>query len=538
MKQKVSDMMATLWFGGTFYTMNREGEKVDAVVTERGIIKALGNVSQLEQTFGSEITEKVNIKGGFAYPGFVDSHLHMIGHGERLIRLDLSEVDSAMTMKELLMKKVEEAEAGDWIIGEGWNENNFSDRKIFHFTELDEIAPEHPMLLKRICRHALLANSKAMELAKVEIETPDPQGGVIVRDTDSLPTGYFLDEAQELIKKAVPEDSRQYLHKALTKSVDDMLQLGLVGGHTEDLSYYGSPDRPLQAFEEVIDGQKRKFRAHLLVHHLVAKTVEQEFAKKFSEHPYIELGAVKMFADGALGGRTALLSSPYNDAPETNGVAIHSEEELAEIIKFARSIKRPVAIHTIGDLAVEYALNAIEKYPLIGELPDRLIHVQVLRPELVERMKRLPLILDIQPSFVAADFPWVEERLGYDRLPLAFAWKALLDHGFVCAGGSDAPIESVNPLVGIHAAVTRRKLSEDHEGYMPDQKLTMFEAIQLYTSGSAAAINKQDQFGLIKEGFAADFTILEKDLFELKGNDIIEANPIMTVVDETIMYEQ
>ncbi|WP_216828949.1 amidohydrolase [Alkalihalobacterium elongatum] len=530
--------MATLWYDGTFYTMKEEDEKVEAVLTKDGVIKAIGNVTDIERNFEREITKKISINGGYAYPGFVDSHLHMIGHGERLIRLDLSEVNSALKMKDLLLEKVNEAEAGDWIIGEGWNENNFSDRKIFHFTELDEIAPNHPMLLKRVCRHALLANSKAMELADVKVETPDPQGGVIVRDTDGQPTGYFLDEAQELIKQVVPEDSKHYLHKALSKSVDDMLKLGLVGGHTEDLSYYGSPDRPLQAFEEVIDGNKRKFRAHLLVHHQVAKTVEEEHTSKFKDHPYIELGAVKIFADGALGGRTALLSAPYNDAPDTTGVAIHSEEEFGEIVQFARSIKKPVAIHTIGDLAVEYALNALEKYPLIGELPDRLIHVQVLRPELVERMKKLPLILDIQPSFVATDFPWVEERLGYERLSLAFAWKSLLDNGFVCAGGSDAPIESVNPLVGIHAAVTRRKLTEDHEGYLPNQKLSMFEAIQLYTSGSAAAINKQDKYGIISEGYAADFTILEKDLFSLKGNNIIEANPIMTVVDETIMYEK
>ncbi|OLO40478.1 amidohydrolase [Alkalihalophilus pseudofirmus] len=530
--------MATLWHGGTFYTMKIENEKVEAVLTDKGVIKAIGNVADLEKKYQSEIVGRVNIHGGFAYPGFVDSHLHMIGHGERLLRLDLSEVQSAMKMKKLLLEKVNEAKEGEWIIGEGWNENNFSDRKIFHFTELDEMAPNNPMLLKRICRHALLANSKAMELANVKEETVDPQGGVIVRDTNGQPTGYFLDEAQELIKKVVPEDSADYLHKALTKSIDDMYQLGLVGGHTEDLSYYGSPDRPLHAFRQVIDGHSRKFRAHLLVHHQVAETVEKNLSRLFDNHPYIELGAVKVFADGALGGRTALLSNPYNDAPDTNGVAIHSQEDLDEIVKVARSMKKPVAIHVIGDLAVEHALNAIEKYPLVGELPDRLIHVQVLRKELMERMKKLPLILDIQPSFVATDFPWVEERLGYDRLSFSFAWKTLMNYGLICAGGSDAPIESVNPLLGIHAAVTRRKVTEDHGGYLPEQKLTMFEAIQLYTTGSAAAINAQEHRGLIQEGFLADFTILEKDLFQLKGNDILEAKPLMTVVDETIMYDQ
>ncbi|WP_209122148.1 amidohydrolase [Alkalihalobacillus sp. BA299] len=530
--------MATLWYGGTFYTMKKEGEQVEAVLTDRGKIKALGTMNELESQFESEITKRVNIDGGFAYPGFVDSHLHMIGHGERLLRLDLSEVQSADRMKELLMEKVNEADEGEWVIGEGWNENNFSDRKIFHYTELDEIAPNHPMLLKRICRHALLANSKAMELANITKETVDPQGGVIVRDTNGQPTGYLLDEAQELIKQVVPEESADYLHKALTKSIDDMLRLGLVGGHTEDLSYYGSPERPLRAFNQVIDGQTRKFRAHLLVHHQVAKTVQHQFEASFKNHPYIELGAIKIFADGALGGRTALLSSPYNDAPDTNGVAIHSEEDLLEIVKLARTMKKPVAIHTIGDLAVEYALNAIEKYPLIGELPDRLIHVQVLRSELIDRLKKLPVILDIQPSFIASDFPWVEERLGYDRLSLSFAWKTLLNEGLVCAGGSDAPIESVDPLLGIHAAVTRRKVSEDHIGYLPEQKLSMFEAIKLYTSGSAAAINAQDRLGLIDKGFMADFTIFEKDLFQLDGNAIIEANPIMTVVDETVMYSQ
>lgn len=528
--------MGTLWFNGTFFTMREEGESIEAVYVESGKIRATGKKKDLEQQFSKTITRRHDLKGAYVYPGFVDSHLHLIGHGEKLVRLDLSEVESAEEMRHCLEQKRSETEKGEWLFGEGWNENNFVDRKIFHRQELDTIAPDRPMFLTRVCRHAALVNSEALRLAGISSETEDPVGGVIVRDNDGEPTGYLLDAATELVKSVIPNVTEGYLQRALEMAVDDLFRVGLVGGHTEDLHYYGGFIQTLTQFLRVIEGGKRKFRAHLLVHHGAIAEMEEQGFDRGEVTPFIELGAVKIFADGALGGRTALLSSPYTDDPSTSGVAMHSADDLHSIVRAARKQNRPVAIHTIGDGALDMALTALEQFPLqTGR--DRLIHVQVVDESLLNRMQKLPLVLDIQPRFVAADFPWVMERLGQERLPYSFAWKTLLKKGLHCAGGSDAPIEPVDPLLGIHAAVTRKKIGENHGGYVPNEKLTAFEAVKLFTEGSAYAIEKENDRGKIEKGYVADFTILNQNLFTIDADAIPDTKVIMTVVDDTVMYE-
>lgn len=522
--------MKTLWYGGTIYTMEKEGEKVEALLVENGKIIDTGKVEDLRPLAGNEI----NLNGAVLYPGFVDSHMHMIGHGENLGRLDLSDVTSSAEMRDRLQAAVTDHPANEWFIGEGWNENNFPDRKIFSRYELDEIT-QSPVVLKRICRHAMVVNSKALELAGITKATPDPEGGVIVRDEHGEPTGLLMDEAMELVKSVLPDFTAEYLERALERTIVDLTAKGITGAHTEDMGYYGDYRKPLNAFKKVI-GNHRKFRAHLLRHHTVFEDMMVDEAT-YNE-PWIEPGPMKIFADGSLGGRTALLSQPYSDQPSTNGVAIHSDEELHRLVALARKHGEAVAIHMIGDLAVEKALSAIEAHPAPEGKRDRLIHVCILREELVERMEKLPVVLDLQPSFVTSDFPWAADRLGQDRLNWAYAWKKLLDRGLLCSGGSDSPIEDVDPLKGMYAAVTRRLPGEKHGGYLPEEKLTRFEAIRLYTVGSAEAICKEDVRGLVKKGYDADFTVLDRDLFEAEPETFIQAKVKMTVIDGDVVYQQ
>ncbi|MED1861960.1 amidohydrolase [Fictibacillus nanhaiensis] len=526
--------MGTLFYNGKIYTMANEGEYIEAVYVENGHIIKTGKEIHLSDTFSEHITKRIDLNGNVMYPGFVDSHLHLIGHGEKLIKLDLSELTSAEEMEHALREKADTLPSDEWLIGEGWNENNFIDRKIFHRQELDEISGGRPVLLSRVCRHAFLANTQALELAGITKETIDPPGGIIVRDKDGEATGLLHDSAAELVKKVVPEGSQNYLNQALKTSIKHLLSLGLTGGHSEDLSYYGYVERPLSAYRSVIDGEEIKFRAHLLVHHEAFEDFKN--VKKEYELPFVEYGALKIFADGAFGGRTAWLSHPYNDAPETSGVSIHGDYELAKLVQKARDHHMNVAVHTIGDMALKQTIEAIKHKPA-KEGRDRLIHVGLVDDELIADMKQLPAILDIQPGFVASDFPWLIERLGTERIPNAFPFRRLLDEGLICAGGSDAPIEPVNPLLGIFAAVTRRKPGETHEGYVPEQKLTMFEAISLYTIGSASAIMQEHVKGMIKEGYLADFTVLDRDLFSISEDEILESKVMFTIVDGDIVYE-
>ena len=379
-----------------------------------------------------------------------------------------------------------------------------------------------------------LVNTKALNLAGITKDTADPADGVIVRDENGEATGFLLEGAQDLVLDIIPEPTEQMLTEALQTSVKDLLSLGLTGAVTDDLGYYGDYKNPLQAFKNVI-GIDKNFRAHLLRRSSVFKQSMEE--KAVYDEPWITPGEMKFFIDGALGGKTALLSEPYTDTPQTSGIAVHSDEEIDELVALARSYGEAVAVHIIGDEAVEKILDAIEKYPVSDGKKDRLIHVNVLRTDLVERMEKLPVVLDIQPIFVSSDFPWVMDRLGENRLDWAYAWKKLLDRGFICGGGSDAPVEEVDPLLGIYAAVTRRKPGETHEGYLPDEKLSRFESVSLFTTGSAATIGKSTERGKLAVGYDADFTVLDKDLFEVEEEEILAATVQLTVVAGEVVYK-
>jgi predicted amidohydrolase YtcJ len=526
--------VGTFYHNGTIYTMTIDGDQCEAVYVKDGIIVKTGTTEELLNHYASDITQTVDLEGNVMFPGFVDSHLHLIGHGEKLIRLDLSEMTSAEEMEIALRDAAKNLEKDEWLLGEGWNENNFIDRKIFHKHELDLISEGRPVFLSRVCRHAFLANSKALELSGITNETPDPAGGIIKRDAYGEPTGLLHDSAADLVKKIVPQVSQDYLNKALKTSIEHLLSLGLTGGHSEDLSYYGNVERPLNAYKTVFEEENIKFKAHLLVHHEAL----DEFKKieKNYQLPFIEFGAMKIFGDGAFGGRTAWLSQPYNDAPETSGVYIHEDDELLDLLQKARKENMNIAVHTIGDMALNKTIEVIKKCPPLDGA-DRLIHAGLVSESLIAEMKQLPVILDVQPGFVASDFPWLIERLGTERIPYAYAFRTLLDEGIVCAGGSDAPIEPVDPLLGIYAAAARRKPGESHEGYVPEQKITRHEAVGLYTYGSAAAIGQNHIRGFIKEGYAADFTIFDRDLFKVPIEEILDAKVRYTVVDGKIAYK-
>lgn len=531
--------MGTLWHGGTIYTLQTAIDKEEAIYVENGKIKDLGKVEKLRTVYKNEIISEIDLNGGFMYPGFVDSHLHMIGHGEKLIRLDLSEMRSKEEIFSSLYERVKKTNKGEWIIAEGFNENLFKDKTVFHKSELDMISLEHPILLTRVCRHAMVVNSVALKLAEVDEHTPNPDGGVIVKDEEGIPTGYLVDQAQELVKAIVPNVSYEFLTNALSYSLEDLLQKGFVGAHTEDLNYYNGFAETFQTFLNLIDGVENKFRVNCLVHHEVVDEMHEIGYQFGSVSPFVQLGAMKIFADGSIGGRSALLKEPYSDAHETNGVAIQSLEELKQLVLKARIYDMPVAIHAIGDLALQYVLDAIESHPVKNGLRDRIIHAQIIDVELIERLKRLPVVLDIQPRFVATDFPWVVERLGIERVRMSYVWKTFLKEKLLCAGGSDAPIEPIDPLLGIHAAITRRKPEEDHEGYNHEERLTPYEAIQLFTLGSAFAIGEENSRGIIAKGYLADFTVLDRDILNFRHPDeILEANVLKTIVDNSVMYER
>lgn len=527
--------MGTLWHNGIIRTMEHARACAEAVFTEDGRIVDVGDLQSLEKAYKPRILSNVDLQGATMFPGFVDSHAHMMAFGQNLLRLNLS---SATSSRQLLSELENEAATlgdGEWLIGEGWNDNHFSDQHMIRKEELDERFPDRPVMLTRICRHAMIVNSKALQLAGLNRSTPDPSGGVIGKDEEGELTGLLLDEAQDFIQRVAPAPTEASLEKALTVAFDHMVQTGLTGVHTEDLAYYGSFSRVLRAYRNTFDEEKRKFR----VHHLVNDHVLADFlASEQTSSDFQTFGAVKIFADGALGSHSAWLLEPYTDDPGNRGVAIYSPGALKAAVKRIREKEMTVAVHVIGDAALAYTLDAIEAHPPPEGKKDRLIHVQIASETLIRRMRQLPVVLDLQPRFTVSDFPWVKKLLGRERLSYSYAWKTLLQNGLVCAGGSDAPIEPPAPLLGLHAAITRRKPGETHVGFLPDEKLSAFEAVQLYTRGSAKASGDDAHYGWISPGYYADFTVLDSDPLSMEDPDeLLRMKVVYTVVDESIMYE-
>jgi len=525
--------MKQLWYGGTIYTMEKENETVEAVLIEDDKITAVGHLEELSE----QADIKIDLQGAAMYPGFVDSHLHMIFQGEKLIRLDLAKAASAEEMLEMIKEAAASTPEDKWLFGEGWNENNFSNGRIPTIKELDDIRKE-PILLTRVCHHVILGNSAALEAGGVNQDSPSPGGGEIGRDSEGKLNGLLFDNAMNTVTNAIPRVGEGYVQglvNELNLCIDDMLAKGLTGGHTEDMHYFGHYTNPLTAFLRTV-GEKHHFRVNLLRHNAVFKEMMEDHVP-FDE-PFVEPGAMKIFTDGALGGSTAALSEPYSDNPNNKGLLIQTNQELEELVKLARHYHEAVAVHIIGDAGAEQILTLLEKYPAPSGKRDRLIHACVLREDLVERMAKLPVVVDIQPLFVPSDFPWVVKRLGKDRLDYAYAWKTLLDKGIMCALGTDAPVEEINPISTIYAAVERKKPGEDHNGYLPEQKLSRFEAVRAYTVGSAQAICKEHERGLIKPGYVADFSIFDRDLFKGTSEEMLEAKAVKTVVAGKIVFDR
>lgn len=502
--------MKTLWTDGNIFTMHEEDQKIEAVLVEDGKIIRTGSKESL-----LPLANKVNsLNGATMYPGFVDSHIHLIMHGEKLAYLDLSTFTS---INEIVKEVAQRVDGNEWYVAEGWNDNKLIEGRQIYCSDLDHIN-ETPIVLKRVCRHVLVANSKAMELAGITKDTPNLTGGIIGKDSDGNLNGLFYDEAQQLITSKIPPVTTEYLVDVIKNSVSDLQAKGLTGVHTEEMAYYGPYTIPLQAYREAID---KNFRVHLLRHHDAFEMMQGEKPSEF-----IEFGAMKIFIDGSLGGHTALLSEDYSDNPGNKGVAVHDPNKLERLVQLARKFNETIAVHVIGDKATEIIVDLIEKHPAPAGKKDRLIHVNVLSEELMERMIKLPVVLDLQPIFVPSDFPWVIDRLGNDRIKWAYAWKTLIDRGFECSGGSDSPIEVADPLIGMDAAV--------NNSYLPEQSLSAFEAISLFTTGSAKAIGKENERGKILPGYDADFTVVST---ELNKTTFLKATVLETIVAGEIVYK-
>ena len=502
--------MAGTWFYGGRSPYPGQGDQPVSVYCEEGRIRAVGTDRELELLVAGRNTERVNLDGGYVLPGLTDCHMHLSMQGMKLAALDFSGASSKEEMLGLLKQRADQTPPGEWILGLNWNENAFQPAVAPTRDELDAVTTRHPVLLTRVCYHSMLANTEAFRRAGVREDTADPASGSFGRDEAGVLNGRIYEDAGAVFQAAVPEPDYAEKKANIRRAAQYALSLGLTAVHTDDLRYLGQVDILLRIHQELRE-EGVLLRTHQLVNfsHLAEARALGLGAGSGSE--WLRIGAAKVFADGVLGGRTAWLSEPYADAPGQSGYPIHTPEAFTAIVREARGAGFPVAVHTIGDAAVDLVLAELERQPLpeAAGLPDRLIHVPVLREDQLARMSRLRLAADIQPPFVTGDYPWVLERLG-QRAVHRYAWRTLLSAGIPCGGSSDAPIEPLSPLYGLYTAVARRKPGETHPGYAPGEKLSLAEAIRLYTYGSAQTAGEEQERGLLAPGYGADFTVVDR----------------------------
>ncbi|MBD1373110.1 amidohydrolase [Hazenella sp. IB182357] len=528
-------MQRMIFHNGHITTLEASHPQVEAVVVENGKVMAMGSSKEMRLEYGRYDTECVDLEGGYAYPGLVDSHLHLSSLGEKLQWLDLTHCRTKKEIMSLIQARVADITPNEWVIGHGWDEHRLGGG-MPTLTELDAISPHHPVFLGRICYHAYLVNSCAYKRAGVYTSIADPPNGSYGRDESGHLNGWIYDHASAPFYAVQPEPSYQTKKEALREAMQMALACGLTAVHTDDLRFVKNVPDLVRIFREL-----REEGLYLRTHHLLYHPYLSAYAQmKLTEDPdWFRIGAVKLFADGAIGGRTALLSQPYADDRLNYGLSIHTPQEMVAIANQANQHGLPIAVHAIGDEATARVLQVMEEVPFRHSgLRHRLIHGQFLRPDLIAKMKQLNLVVDIQPRFVVSDFPWVTERVGEARIRYAYAWKSLLEAKIPCAGGSDAPIEPLHPLWGMHAAITRRRIEErrTHPGYLPEQKLTTYEALTLFTKGSSYAEGEEMRRGSLAIGKMADMSVYDRNLLGIEVDELLCAETRFTIANGKVAY--
>lgn len=528
--------MKKIFYNGVIFP-SAIAQPVEAIYVENGKIAALGGNSDIQIQCQRADAQAIDLAGAFVYPGFVDSHLHLAGHGMRLTMLDLSKAKSKEDMLDMLKREVRKTPVQNWVLGLNWDENHFAHRSIPTIQELDQISDKHPIFLTRTCSHAHLANTAAFIRSGIRADRDDPPNGSFGRDASGNFNGLIFEQAAEPFLKAQPPADYRTKKTYVKKAIQHAIQLGLTGAHTEDLRYLGDMNTLLRIYRELLE-EGLHFRTHHLIYHPHLSELDNLNMQAGHGNEWFRVGPVKIFADGAIGGRTALLSAPYADDPASRGMAIHTQDEFLRIVKKARERNMPIAVHAIGDGGADIAIHAMETLPVqqATTYRDRIIHAQVIRRDQIERLVKLRVAADIQPRFVVSDFPWVFDRVGKHRSGDLYPWKTLMEAGVPCGGGSDAPIEPLDPLLGIHAAVTRRKPEETHTGYIESEKLSRSEAIRLFTFGSAQTATEEHARGSLEVGKYADFTVLDQNLFTVDADHLLNAETRMTVVNGKIAY--
>jgi len=526
-----------LIFNASIYTLDEHNPTASAIAIDGGRVIAVGESQPLRQALASQASELETLDAGgrAVIPGLTDAHIHLEHYALGLQKVDC-ETPTRLECLHRVSERVRQLPPQEWVLGHGWNQNNWQGG-FGSASDLDAVAPQNPVYLTAKSLHAAWANSAALKAASLDPDTPDPPGGRIGRDERGHPNGILFESAMELVQAAIPEPTLEQVVGAIQAALPDLAKMGLTGVHDFDRRRCFSA---LQALRQQDQLSLRVVKSIPLedLPHAAALGLRTGFGDDF-----LRVGSVKAFADGALGPRTAAMLQPYEGEPDNRGMLLLDAEQLFEHGRMAVDAGFSLAVHAIGDRAIHEVLNAlaqVRRYerearvvrpsePLA--LRHRIEHVQVIHPDDAGRLGELGIVASMQPIHAPSDMRMADQYWG-ERSRLAYAWRTQLDHAAVLAFGSDAPVESPNPFWGLHAAVTRRRLdgSPGPDGWYPEQRLSLQEALRGFTYAPAYTAHIDDRLGKLAPGYLADLLVLDRDPFLCEPDAIKEIRPLMTMV--------
>lgn len=517
------------------HTMDARRTIARSIAVSGGKIIAVGSDADTRILIGPN-TRVINANGKLVLPGFNDAHVHFLETGAQLSSVDLRSAKTPQEFVQRIKDFVAKQPKGRWILGGQWDHENWTPNSLPTAALIDAVTPDNPVFINRLDGHMALANSLAMKLAGVDKNTKDVAGGLIVRDANGNPTGIFKDSAQWYIDRIIPDASfEQKLQFAEAASVHSA-SLGVTS--IQDMS----AGTDIGVYQELMRQGKLKTRVYGCSPLGDYKRWQNTGLHYAFGSPMLRVGCLKGFADGSLGSTTAWFFEPYLDAPSSTGLPrAEVTTTMKQNIVDADKNGLQVYIHAIGDRANATILDFYENAENVNGPRDRrfrIEHAQHLRQQDIPRFGKLHVVASMQPMHIIDDGRWAWKRLDEKRLKGTYAFRSLLDSGAVLAFGSDSPVATMNALYGIYAAVTRRTLDDKNpNGWLPEQKITIDEAVRGFTWGSAYAEFQENVKGTLEDGKLADFVIISDDIFKIDPVKIRDAKVLTTVVDGKVVFE-
>lgn len=530
----------SIFRNGHIITLDPAKPLAQALAVRKGKIVAVGTNDEVSELAGHD-THLINLDGYTVVPGFHDAHCHILLFGLSLTELNVREAETIREILERVRQRAQETygdRGREWIRGGGYNENKLRENRHPTGAELDAVAPGRPVFLSHVSGHMAVASSRALEIAGIAAGTPDPEGGIIERDEHGVPTGLLKETAQELVKRVLPPYSLDQVKAALAAAGQQMASEGITSAQ-DAWSGWVAPQE-FRAYQETSADGSLPQHVRLMPDAESLSTRNGYFDLAFGLHTgfgsnRLKLGAMKFFLDGSLVGRTAALSAPYSNAPDTCGFLVKSEETIRAQIDMAHRGGWQIAMHAIGDRAIEVGLAAIEA--VIGSdaslFRPRIEHCGVLRLDLIERIRRLGVVVVTQPRFIAELGDGFRPALGEERLRLTYPMASL--RGLQVAFSSDRPVVNGAPLLGIQAAAMQRTLSG--APYVPGEAITVGEGLLSYTLGAAYSAFEERQKGSLAPGRLADFAVLSGDILHIPPEELDRVRVLMTCVAGQVEFQ-